>query len=266
MFGEPGPGIFRQGGEVHYRLGRVAMGLSTKIEFSEIWNAELDVEPLDLPPDVVHLWQRTLQTSAAALEACYELLSLEERERASRYRVERPRTEFVLTRGTLRSLISGYLRRTPQSVLFRYTEHGKPFLDGPGDLRFNVSHTDGLAFMAFVRNRDIGVDVEKIHPQRDLKQVAERFFSTRERHDLEHLSDDEMHAAFFRCWTRKEAFIKGKGEGLSLPLHEFDVSIDPNDLQALLATRPDPLEAGHWILRDVPVFPGYAAALAVRED
>ena len=96
--------------------------------------------------------------------------------------------------------------------------------------------------------------------------MAERFFSAYECHVLEHLSGDELHAAFFRCWTRKEAYIKAKGEGLSLPLHEFDVSIGPNEPQALLATRPDPLEAGHWILRDVPVPAGYAAALAVREN
>ena len=242
------------------------MGLSTKIEFCEIWSAELDVDPPDLPPDVVHLWQRPVRPSADALEACYELLSLDECERASRYRVEKARNEYVLTRATLRSLISGYLRRTPQSVSFRYTEYGNPLLDGPGDLRFNVSHTDGLALLAFVRNRDIGVDVEKVRPQTDVKQVAERFFSAHECHVLEHLSGDELHAAFFRCWTRKEAYIKAKGEGLSLPLHEFDVSIGPNEPQALLATRPDPLEAGHWILRDVPVPAGYAAALAVREN
>jgi 4'-phosphopantetheinyl transferase len=267
MFGEPGPRDVRQGGEVHYRLDRVAMGLSTKIEFCEIWDAELGVEPSDLPPDVVHLWQRRLRASAAAFEACYQLLSVDEREKASRYRVERPRNEFVLTRGTLRFLISRYLRRsTPQGVLFRYTEYGKPFLDGPEDLRFNVSHTEDLALIAFVKKRDIGIDVERIRPQRDVKQVAERFFSARERQDLDRLSGDELHAAFFRCWTRKEAYIKAKGEGLSLPLHEFDVAIGPNQSQALLATRPDPLEADRWILRDVAVFPGYAAAVAVRED
>ena len=130
-------------------------------------------------------------------------------------------------------------------------------------MRFNVSHTDGLALLAFVRTRDIGVDVEKIKAATDAKKLAERFFSDRERSFLESLSGEELHAAFFRCWTRKEAYVKARGEGLSLPLHQFDVSVAEDEPQALLATRPDPSEADRWVLRDLPTSPGYAAALAV---
>jgi 4'-phosphopantetheinyl transferase len=222
----------------------------------------------DLPQDVVHVWIRPLQVPPAVELAHYELLSPEELQRAARFRRGSPRSDFILTRGALRSLTGSYLGIEPQRVSFRYSEYGKPLLDapfdlGPFDLRFNVSHTDGLALLAFVRTRDIGVDVEKIKAATDAKKLAERFFSDRERSFLENLSGEELHAAFFRCWTRKEAYVKARGEGLSLPLHQFDVSVAEDEPQALLATRPDPSEADRWVLRDLPTSPGYAAALAV---
>jgi 4'-phosphopantetheinyl transferase len=220
----------------------------------------------DLPHDVVHVWTRPLQVPPPVEQACYELLSAEERERAARYRVARPRNEFILTRGTLRSLLASYLGTAPQALSFRCSEHGKPFLDGSFDLRFNVSHTDGLALIAFVRTREIGVDVEKITAAPDAAKLAERFFSVPERGSLENLSGDELHAAFFRCWTRKESYVKARGEGLSLPLHQFDVSVAADEPQALLITGPDACEAGRWIVRDLPTIPGYVAALAVAED
>jgi 4'-phosphopantetheinyl transferase len=203
---------------------------------------------------------------AQALEAdLYSLLSPDEREQAARYRVERARRAFVLTRGTLRSLIAGYIGKPPQELVLKRTPHGKPFLDGPFDLRFNVSHTEGLALLAFVRKREIGVDVEKIRPQPDASKLAERFFSIRERSDLAHLSGSDLQKAFFRCWSRKEAYIKARGDGLSLPLDQFDVSVAADASRILLATRPDPSEASRWLVRDLPTSPEYAAALAVAE-
>jgi 4'-phosphopantetheinyl transferase len=224
-----------------------------------------DLQKSELPKDVVHVWAQPLEVPTPVVEFCYEMLSSEERQRAARYRVGRPRTDFILTRGTLRSLIASYLGMTPQGLAFRYSEHGKPLLNGPFDLRFNVSHTDGLALMALAKGREIGVDVEKITTQPDARKLAERFFSVRERESLKTLSGEDLHAAFFRCWTRKEAYVKAIGEGLSLPLHQFDVSVAADESQALLATRPDPSEASRWTLRDLPAGPGYAAALAVSE-
>jgi 4'-phosphopantetheinyl transferase len=242
-----------------------SMSAGVKIEVRECCeSAEHCVIP-DLQPDTVNVWTRTLRVSSAIERACYEVLTSEERERAARYRIERPRNDFILTRGTLRSLLARYSGITPQELSFRYTAHGKPLLDGPSDLRFNVSHTDGLALIAFVRAREIGVDVEKINAAPDVRKLAERFFSIQERHSLEPLSGDELQSAFFRCWTRKEAYVKARGEGLSLPLHQFDVSVAPNESRALLATRPDPSEASRWTLQDLPVSHGYVAALAVAE-
>jgi len=241
------------------------MGTSVKVELRACPHPVSDCLVPGLQSDVAHIWTRPLEVAAVVQEACFALLSQEERERAARYRVGRPRTDFIVTRGTLRSLVAGYLGIGPQEMSFRYSEHGKPHLDGPFDLRFNVSHTEGLALLAFVRTRSIGVDVEKINASPDARKLAERFFSVCERKFLENLSGEELHAAFFRCWTRKEAYVKARGEGLSLPLDQFDVSVAADETHALLATRPDASEASRWILRDLPVESGYAAALAVAE-
>jgi len=236
-----------------------------QLEIRGIWDASLSSSVPALPVGVVHLWQRTLHVAAPDFDACYELLSAEEREKAARYRVERPRSDFILTRGTLRSLLSKYRGKSPREISFRYAEHGKPHLSDDSGLQFNVSHCEGLSLMGFVQDCEIGVDVEKVRAQDDLKELAERFFSVHERDNLRNLSGNELHSAFFRCWTRKEAYIKAKGEGLSLPLHQFDVSIEPDPPQALLATRPDPSEAARWTIRNVAASPGYASAVAVAQ-
>jgi 4'-phosphopantetheinyl transferase len=238
---------------------------SSSLKICGVWDASLSAAPTELPAEAVHLWQRELHESASDLEACRELLSAEERDKAMRYRIERPRSDYILTRGTLRFLLAQYLHLTPAEISFGYTQYGKPFLTPESDLRFNVSHSHGLALMGFVRQREIGVDVEQVRAQSDAKTLAERFFSVREREYLRDLSGDELHAAFFRCWTRKEAYIKAKGEGLSLPLHQFDVSIDPDPKQALLATRPDHSEANRWSILNVSAKSGYAAAFAVEK-
>jgi 4'-phosphopantetheinyl transferase len=241
------------------------MGSKTEVQIGEVWDARTTGRPSELHPGVVHLWHRRLDASAAEVDAYCRLLSSEEQERALRFRVERPRKEFVLTRGTLRTLLAQYLGITPQEVHFRYAVRGKPALEGESGLCFNVSHTDGLALMAFVMRRTIGIDVENLVRAVDAQRLAERFFSERERQALRPLRGDELQAAFFRCWTRKEAYIKAKGDGLSLALHEFDVSIAEQDRDALLATRPDPTEAARWTVCDVPMGTGYVAAVAVAE-
>lgn len=239
------------------------MTAKTEIEIGEVWDATSVAHPGQLPGGMVHLWSRRLEVSEAEVRACYELLSTEERERAQRFKIERPRTDFVLTRGTLRLLLGQYLGIEAKAVQFRYENKGKPFLAEEGGLDFNVSHTNGLALMGFVRSRSIGVDVEKIRPDTEVGKLAERFFSDGERRDLRLLRGDELRAAFFRVWTRKEAYIKATGDGLSLPLDQFDVSIAAGDRSALSATRPDAAEAERWTVSDVTIPDGYAAAVAI---
>jgi 4'-phosphopantetheinyl transferase len=220
----------------------------------------------ELEPGTVHLWQTPLEDRASEVTAWYELLSRDEQDRALRFREGRPRNDFVVTRGTLRALLARYLGTAPQEVHFCYAIHGKPLLGGNSNLCFNVSHTRGLAMMAVAQDRAIGVDVENVNRDTDVKPLAERFFSESERQALRHLSGQELRAAFSRCWTRKEAYIKAKGDGLALPLSQFDVSIAAGDRNALLATRPDRGEASQWTISDVPVIAEYAAAVAVSAD
>lgn len=242
------------------------MASGAQPEICDVRDAATEAPLREIRDGKVHLWRRSLEASSPAMETCSALLSAAEREKAERYRIERPRNDYILTRGTLRSLLAGYLRCKPQDLSFEYTTYGKPFLADHRELQFNVSHTEGLALLAFVRDREIGVDVEKVRAQTDALKLAERFFSEHERNDLRNLQGDELHAAFFRCWTRKEAYIKAKGEGLSLPLHQFDVSIAANQTQALLATRPDAQEAKRWAISDISVPAGYAAAVAVEQE
>jgi 4'-phosphopantetheinyl transferase len=218
----------------------------------------------NIPAGVARIWHWPLDASALEVADLKKVLSPDEMERAERYRFDQHRNEFILTRAVLRIVLASYTARSPESLSFDYSAEGKPALNnGPPDLRFNVSHTEGLAVLALVREREIGVDAEKIRPQPDAQKLAKRFFSAREQLFLGKLSGDELQRAFFRCWTRKEAYIKAKGEGLSIPLHAFDVSLEDDQPAALVGTRPDPTEAGRWTLYDLSVGRGYAAALTV---
>ncbi len=217
----------------------------------------------EIPDDAVHVWRRSLAAEPSTVELAMSVLSQEERERALRYRVDHARHAFVLTRSALRLLLGAYLGKAPELIQFRLTEYGKPLLDEGFCFHFNVSHTDGLAVLAFARRRRVGVDVERIRPQPDALKLARRFFSEKEREELEGLSAEQLPAAFFRCWSRKEAYIKARGEGLSIPLDQFDVSTEESPSQILLATRPDPGDARRWLARDVPVPSLYVGTLAV---
>jgi 4'-phosphopantetheinyl transferase len=164
-------------------------------------------------------------------------------------------------------ILAAYLSADPAELSFSYSKKEKPSLGaahaGSG-VTFNISHSGGIALLAFARRREIGVDVEQIRSDFDLEAIARRFFSAHERQELFALPPEERANAFFRCWTRKEAYIKATGDGLSLPLTQFDVSINASNEKALLATRPDRSEAERWQLREAPAGPGFVAALCVR--
>ena len=214
----------------------------------------------------IHVWHRQLQPSADEVERLAPLLSPDELERAGRFRFEKLRNEFISARGTLRALLASYLGRSPASVRFVYSAHGKPALADNQMLEFNLSHTEGMVIFAFALNRKIGVDVEKIRRDFKVEEIAERFFSVAERLALREIPEPGRYQAFFCCWTRKEAYIKARGEGLSHPLHQFDVSLAPGQAAALTATRPDATEANRWSLWDLAVSPDHAAALVAEKQ
>ena len=222
---------------------------------------------LPLPEDEVQLWRVDLEGIRADESRWQKLLSADESARAARFHFARDRQRYVASRGVLRTILASYLGTDAGSLSFSYSEKEKPSL-GPahadGEVKFNIAHSGGIALLAFTRRREIGVDVEQFRRDTDLEAIARRYFSTHEQNQLAALSPDEKDNAFFRCWTRKEAYIKATGDGLSLPLSQFDVSIAAGETNALVATRPDASEAGRWRLQEVPAGTGYVAALCVR--
>jgi 4'-phosphopantetheinyl transferase len=187
--------------------------------------------------------------------------------RAALFYFARDREHFIVARGVLRAILGCYLNRTPESLSFCYGSHGKPALAGESDgdaIRFNVSHSHGVALYAVTRGREVGIDLERIRFDLPVVEIAERFFSKREVAMLRSLPTEARHQAFFRCWTHKEAYIKARGEGLSLPLDQFDLSLTSGGPDAVLGTQRDPPETSRWCFQDLSPAAGYVAALAVE--
>jgi 4'-phosphopantetheinyl transferase len=182
-----------------------------------------------------------------------------------RFRFERDRRRYLTGRGLLRSLLGRYLAMAPQDLRFETTAAGKPHLaPGQGQLQFNLTHSGEYVLFAIADGRAVGIDVEEVHDDFDVGQVAVHFFSPHEQRELETFTGRARIEAFFACWTRKEAYVKARGAGLSLPLDQFDVSLRPGEPARLIATRPDPAEATRWQLGGLDVAAGYKAALAVE--
>jgi 4'-phosphopantetheinyl transferase len=182
-----------------------------------------------------------------------------------RFHFEEDRRRHLIGRGVLRMLLGRYLDLAPQDVRFETAAAGKPYLaSSQKQLQFNVSHSGEYVLMAIADGRAVGIDVEQIHDDFDIRQVAAHFFSPNEQRDLEMLTGRARIEAFFACWTRKEAYVKARGAGLSFPLDQFDVSLRPGEPARLIATRPDPAEAMRWQISGLDVADGYKAALVLE--
>jgi 4'-phosphopantetheinyl transferase len=178
----------------------------------------------------VHVWRLPLDQPGEHGTYLRSLLSADEEERAQRFRFPRDRERFVVCRGLLRVLLGRYLSCHPGRLRFAYGAHGKPALAGgaaAGRLCFNVAHSEGLALIAVARGREVGVDLECLRPETATEQLATSCFSARELEALRALPQQVRTEAFFRCWTRKEAYLKATGTGLSLGLDRFDVTLRP---------------------------------------
>lgn len=222
---------------------------------------------LALPGDEAHIWRARFDPLASQAPRLAQTLSVDERQRAEQYYFERDRVRFVVGRGLLRTILGRYLGMEPGDIRFSYGTFGKPTLEGPVErerLQFNVAHSGGLALYAFTRDRAIGVDVEQCRPLPDAEQLIERFFSAHEVATWRGLPPHERSPAFFNCWTRKEAFIKAVGDGLSHPLDQFEVSLTPGEPAKLLQTHGNPEAAALWALHALTPADDYVAALAVQ--
>ena len=231
---------------------------------STIWNTAPAV--LNLGGAEVHVWMSRLDVCEPKLNELEQTLSADEQLRAARFHFVEDRNHYVTGRGLLRSLLGQYLAADPRELKFSYNPFGKPELaaaSGQAELRFNLAHSHGLALFAFTREREVGVDLEWIRPDFATNEIAERFFSRAEVAVLRALPPEMQAQAFFNCWTRKEAFIKAHGMGLSMPLDQFVVTLAPGESPALLSAEGDPQAANRWAMHALDTAAGYVAALAV---
>jgi 4'-phosphopantetheinyl transferase len=229
------------------------------------WTAPANNVELGL--DEVHVWRIELNRPSPQIEDLFQKLAPYEQERANRFHFLRDRDRFIIAHGALRTILGSYLNQEAHQLRFSYNPYGKPYLTDSGclgDLRFNLSHSQGLALVAVARERDVGIDIECIRPERADGEIVDRFFSASEVAILRSLPSDVRLQGFFSCWTRKEAYIKARGEGLSFPPQSFDVSLAPGECRALVANRIDPEEVSRWSLKELFPGAGFAAAIVVE--
>ena len=222
---------------------------------------------LELRPDEVHVWRCVLDLASSRVEELLRSLSSDERARAGQLRFPMHRARFIAARGLLRIILGRYVGMAPAELRFRRGEEGKPYLarESGGDvLRFNMSHSHGLALYAVTCGREVGIDLEHVRPDVACERIAERFFSQREAAALSAVPAHARAEAFFRCWTHKEACIKAKGGGFWLRLSRFEVTLDPEGSGVLLSTPCDPQEASRWSLQELEPGRGFVAALVVE--
>lgn len=224
---------------------------------------------LPLPKrDEVHVWLAFLSEALPVLPLLAGLLSIGELQRASRFLLSADRSRYVAAHGILRQLLGRYLMAPPQELAFIHNAYGKPALagrEGQPVLSFNLAHSGGVILCAFTDgDRRVGVDVESIRPGLAFLELAQNQFSAREIRDLLALNESEQLAAFFRCWTRKEACVKARGEGLSFPLQQFTVSFANDAPPDVQWAESDPLKALDWSMFDITVGAGYAGALVIE--
>lgn len=213
----------------------------------------------------IHLWHVSPSNTEFDWTSSKRLLSADELTRMGRFHFDKDRNNFLFARSMLRMLLASYLGVFPEELIFAYSAYGKPSLARPSvRLDFNMSHSNGDLLIATCLGRNIGVDIEWVRHDLDVHEIAQRFFSAAENEALQAMPDSLRYDTFFSCWTRKEAFVKARGEGLSCPLDSFDVSVDAGAGTVNLTMRPDPSEAQHWELCAIGGLPGFAAAVAVE--
>ncbi|MDB9315783.1 4'-phosphopantetheinyl transferase superfamily protein [Spirulina sp. CS-785/01] len=227
------------------------------------WLRVSELEDWRLPPDTLHLWlvdRREWETEEARF---WGILSDLERRRANRFLQKRDRRAFILGRGLLRLFLSHYLHHPPQTLTFTYSDQGKPALVS-SPLQFNLSHSGEFALYGFTRQTPLGVDLEKIRPLPHLK-LAQRFFQPQEYQALSRLPPRDQELAFFRIWTRKEAYLKATGEGIAA-LNTVQVSVTPEHPPSLLRLDAQSTDTSAWVLGDLPPLSGYVGAFALMES
>ena len=221
-----------------------------------------------LNPGEVHIWTARADPMAAPSVDFEVMLSQAERDAANRFRFKKHSLMYVFAHGVLRDILSAYLRTGAAGIRFSRGAFGKPFLVDNGmraPTSFNMSHSGNTVLIALAPGQCIGVDVEMIRPLADFGLIAKSHFTPGERGILFRHAPEDQVREFFRCWTRKEAFIKAVGKGLSIPLNSFDTSIPAGERGRRLARTPDAPEIDSWWLADLELPCGYVGAVVVEK-
>ncbi|MEM6628436.1 MAG: 4'-phosphopantetheinyl transferase superfamily protein [Bacteroidota bacterium] len=226
------------------------------------------VPPLEfeLSSHSIDLYQADLQISPMTESKILKMLAPDEVVRSKKFRFIKDRRHYIAARGFLRYLVARYLGISPQSLALSYSDKGKPFVKGDANLQFNLSHAGGKALYAMTLEAPVGVDMEPIDRKVDISLIARHSFSESEQNNLFALPESEQALAFFECWTRKEAFVKAQGGGLSIPLDQFEVSIKPNQRVELVSVAWNPDEPARWTFNDIPSIEGFVGAWACGKE
>jgi 4'-phosphopantetheinyl transferase len=218
----------------------------------------------ELPSGQVHVWLAKVDPPGAEILELTHLLNPDEQSRAARFKVNDARNQFIASRASLRMVLAKYLQTVPQQLTFRLGSHGKPELADTPEIHFNLSHTHSLAAIAITRVAAVGVDVERIRENVDPLQLADRYFSKPEAAWVRAHPVSKRAAAFFSCWTAKEAYIKAVGEGLSIPLDGFTIIPDSAKSELQIEIADDPSAARKWTLRRLELSAEFRGAVAVN--
>ena len=218
----------------------------------------------ELAERTIDLWHINLSASDLVVDTYEGILSPDEAAKSARFRFDHLRRSYVLTHGALRLLLGHYLGIAAANVRLWTGQRGKPEVVPHGPVRFNLSHSGTKALIGFTRECEIGVDLERMRTIPDLFDVAARSFCAEETAELMSLSASEREVSFFRCWTRKEAYLKAVGDGLYEPLDSFRVSLLPGVSARLIHIKNSARDAGKWTLHDIDLGPNYCGAVAHR--
>jgi 4'-phosphopantetheinyl transferase len=215
----------------------------------------------------VHIWSLRPEPSIE-LSPYVKILSSNEQDRARRFRFPHLTRNFIVDHGRLRLLLGAYAQSRPEDLVFTENDFGKPVLTSPGltnhGLHFNLSHTRGLTLLAVCLDSEVGIDVEAVRTMEDWQSIAQSHFSLKENAALHNTVESDRLNGFFRCWTRKEAFLKANGLGLSKPLDSFAVSVATEEFPELLSCEWDARETSRWRLVSLALEPGFMGALAIQ--
>ncbi len=238
----------------------------------KIWKEA--IPPMRLNFGEAHVWLTSSDFAPVHMEYLTHVLTEKERENAGRFHFEIDRRRYIIAHFFLRSLLGAYTNNLPEQLVFSAGPYGKPYLLQHADnhtrenfkLFFNLSHSHDMIILALTLEGEIGADIEYMRPIGDIDSIAQQFFSPEEYTNLVSLPEEQKIAAFYTCWSRKEAVIKASGLGLAMPLDSFSVSLQANTSRQTVCVFTDGAPQSRWNVYSLPPVQDYAVALALRNN